>query len=82
MYVANIHKLLKITFQKVRDSWLDNIDWQKIQHSSESAGKYNIEEAGIADDSDSNDETDAPFSELDNYKQIIGRVKNFNFWQC
>ncbi|XP_066249313.1 CD2 antigen cytoplasmic tail-binding protein 2 homolog [Euwallacea similis] len=60
--------------KEVRDNWLDNIDWQKIQHTSESAKKYNIDEAGLGD-SDSEDDNELPFSEIDTYKEILKFMK-------
>ncbi|XP_050299088.1 CD2 antigen cytoplasmic tail-binding protein 2 homolog isoform X2 [Anthonomus grandis grandis] len=61
--------------KEVRDNWLDNIDWQKIKHNSETAGKYDIEEAGLAADSDSEEEMDEDFSEIDTYKKILSYMK-------
>lgn len=62
--------------KEVRDNWLDNIDWQKIKHNSDNANKYDIEETGLATESDSDDEEpEAPFDELNTYKKIIGFLK-------
>ncbi|XP_076275963.1 CD2 antigen cytoplasmic tail-binding protein 2 homolog holn1 [Rhynchophorus ferrugineus] len=60
--------------KEVRDNWLDNIDWQKIKHDVNTAAKYDIEEAGLGAESDSDDE-DGPFDELNIYKQILSYMK-------
>lgn len=58
--------------KEVRDNWLDNIDWQKVEGNSESARKYNIDEAGLAESESDEDEAESPFSELATYKEILG----------
>ncbi|XP_030751712.1 CD2 antigen cytoplasmic tail-binding protein 2 homolog [Sitophilus oryzae] len=59
----------------VRDNWLDNIDWHKIKHNAEFANKYDIEEAGLGAESDSDYETDTPFDQILVYKQILEFMK-------
>ncbi|XP_019758526.1 CD2 antigen cytoplasmic tail-binding protein 2 homolog [Dendroctonus ponderosae] len=57
--------------KEVRDNWLDNIDWHKIKHNSETANKYDVEETGMEANSDSEDEAEEPFAELETYKEIL-----------
>ncbi|CAG9763060.1 unnamed protein product [Ceutorhynchus assimilis] len=61
--------------KEVRDNWLDNIDWQRIQPGS--SKKYAVESSTTtgADSSSSDSETEADFSEFDTYKQIIAYLK-------
>lgn len=61
--------------KEIRDNWLDNIDWQKIKSSSDSKDKYNIEEKGLGDESDSGSEADDNFDEISNYKEILIYMK-------
>lgn len=68
-------------YLKVRDNWLDNIDWHKIKHNSETANKYDVEETGMDANSESEDEAEEPFAELETYKEILGNcelVAHFN----
>lgn len=60
--------------KEIRDNWLDNIDWQKIKHSQESADKYMISETGIEAESDS-DETTEKFDEIASYKNMLQYMK-------
>lgn len=61
--------------KEIRDNWLDNIDWQKIKTSSDSKDKYNIDERGLGDESDSGSEADDNFDELSNYKKMLEYMK-------
>lgn len=60
--------------KEIRDNWLDNIDWQKIKHSQETADKYTISETGIEAESDS-DETTENFDEVISYKNMLQYMK-------
>ncbi|KAJ8920422.1 hypothetical protein NQ315_005288 [Exocentrus adspersus] len=59
----------------IRDNWLDNIDWQKIKSTSESKSKYNIDDKGLGDESESGSETDDNFDEILNYKAMLEYMK-------
>ncbi|KAJ8965463.1 hypothetical protein NQ314_004108 [Rhamnusium bicolor] len=61
--------------KEIRDNWLDNIDWQKIKTSSDSKDKYNIDEKGLGEDSESESETDDNFDEIITYKMMLGYMK-------
>ncbi|CAG9818368.1 unnamed protein product [Phaedon cochleariae] len=57
--------------KEVRDNWLDNIDWQRIKHSSDSKDKYNVDEQGLGAESDSESETGDKFDEILSYKNML-----------
>ncbi|KAJ8952945.1 hypothetical protein NQ318_006562 [Aromia moschata] len=61
--------------KEIRDNWLDNIDWQKIQTSSESKHKYNINEGDLGEESNSESETDDNFDEIETYKIMLEYMK-------
>ncbi|XP_060526791.1 CD2 antigen cytoplasmic tail-binding protein 2 homolog [Cylas formicarius] len=61
--------------KEIRDNWLDNIDWQKIKHNSESANKYDIDDQGLGGESDSDDESEVPFDEINTYRKMIAFMK-------
>lgn len=60
--------------REVRDNWLDNIDWQKVDKSKQNPYQLDSEDKGLGDDSD-DDSEEATFNEIDKYKLIITYLK-------
>lgn len=60
--------------KEIRDNWLDNIDWQKIKHSQDTADKYVISDTGLGVESDS-DEATEKFDEISSYKGMLQYMK-------
>lgn len=60
--------------REVRDNWLDNIDWQKVDKSKQNPYQLDTEEKGLGEESD-DDSEDAKFNEIDKYKLIITYLK-------
>ncbi|XP_072385022.1 CD2 antigen cytoplasmic tail-binding protein 2 homolog [Diabrotica undecimpunctata] len=56
--------------KEIRDSWLDNIDWQKIKENAESDKKYRVYEEGLGAESESENE-DEYFDEIGSYKKML-----------
>ncbi|CAH1112051.1 unnamed protein product [Psylliodes chrysocephalus] len=59
--------------KEIRDSWLDNIDWQKIKNNGDSSKKYSVYDKGLAE-SDSENEEDN-FDEISIYKNMLSYMK-------
>lgn len=59
--------------KEISDNWLDNIDWQKIRHSQNTEDKYDITEAGLGAESDSDEEN--KFDEISSYKSMLQYMK-------
>ncbi|XP_019871179.2 CD2 antigen cytoplasmic tail-binding protein 2 homolog [Aethina tumida] len=61
--------------KEIKDNWLDNIDWQQIKSNASFKDKYNIDNKGLGDDSESDSEPEPDFDEFGTYKKIIGYMK-------
>ncbi|XP_056641397.1 CD2 antigen cytoplasmic tail-binding protein 2 homolog [Diorhabda carinulata] len=60
--------------KEIRDSWLDNIDWEKIKANAGSDKKYNLYEKGLGSESDTESEDDQ-FDEIKAYKKMLKYMK-------